>query len=90
MTNRKEGTLMDKSWRAGKLDYMKWFFEEDAERWKSKHDDRRVFSNMYFQIIEAIESLPEEPPAYVCVAMNELIKKDIETMKHVQGVFKNR
>lgn len=90
--NRKENEMKrhdEMTWKEQKLDYMKYFFEEKAILWKDEHDDRRLYSNMYFQIKEAIESLEDEPNIYVCVAMNNEINKDKETMKSILEHFKD-
>ena len=39
--------------------------------------------NIYDRLIEAIESLPEEPNLYVKVAMNHEMNKDIDTMEEI-------
>lgn len=78
------------TWKEQKLDFIKFMFEEKAILWKDEHDDRRLFSNVYFQMKEAIESLDDEPNLYVTVAMNNELGKDIEVMKRIREHFKDR
>lgn len=78
------------TWKEQKLDYLKWLFEEKAVLWKNEHDDRKLFSIMYFKIKEAVESLDDEPNLYVCVAMNNRISEDVATMEDIIEHFKNR
>ena len=75
--------MENKTWKSEKLDFLKFMYEKKAEEWKERHDDRRLFSNMYYQIITAVETLPEEPNNYVCVAMNDAIKKDREVLDRI-------
>ena len=69
------------------MEYLKFKYEKKAEEWKDCHDDRRLFSNTYYQIIEAIETLPEEPNAYIAVAMNNEIAKDREMLDGIMDRF---
>jgi hypothetical protein len=78
------------TWKEQKLDYIKFMFEEKAILWKDEHDDRRLYSNTYFLIKEAIESLDEEPNIYVSVAMNNELDKDFATMERILERFKDR
>ena len=75
--------MENKTWKSEKLDFLKFRYEKKAEEWKERHDDRRLFSNTYYLIITAIETLPEEPNNYVCVAMNAMIKKDREILDSI-------
>lgn len=50
-------------------------------------DDRRVYVNMYERIIEAINSLPDEPVTYVKIAMWRAINKDKDALKDIQARF---
>ena len=75
--------MENKTWKSAKLEFLKYKYEKKAEEWKEYHDDRRLFSNKYYQIITAIETLPEEPNNYVCVAMNDAIKEDREVLDRI-------
>lgn len=75
--------MENKTWKSFKLDFLKFKYEKKAEEWKDCHDDRRIFSNTYYQIIEAIETLPEEPVSYIAVAMNNEIQKDREMLDRI-------
>lgn len=58
--------------------------KKDFEGYK---DDRLVFVNTYNQILEAIESLPEEPLPYIKVAMRRQINIDKETLNEIYNRF---
>jgi len=83
-----EKQIDELTWRDMKLYFLETY-EEDAKRWENECDDRRVFFNIYKQLVEAIKSLPEEPHPAVCVAMNTYIgeKKRIlnDIRKHFEG-----
>ena len=79
--------MENKTWKSFKLDFLKFKYEKKAEEWKDCHDDRRLFSNTYYQIIEAIETLPEEPVSYIAVAMNNEIQKDREMLDRILTRF---
>lgn len=76
-------------WRERKLYFLERY-EEDAVRWEHESDDRRVFHNIYKNIVEALKSLPEEPHLWVCVAMNNLIAKETKTLDEIQKHFEGR
>lgn len=82
--------MKKRTWRDRKIDFLKMFFEKDAKRWENKTDDRKLFSNMYYMIVNAVMSLPEEPNNFVCCAMNEAINEEIQTMQKIQKVFEGR
>lgn len=50
-------------------------------------DDRRVFVNMFDQIVNAIASLPDEPVAYIRVAMWRQINRDQDTLDKIISNF---
>lgn len=81
---------MKESYRERKIEFMQLIYGKKAEEWKDMHDDRRVYANTYRMILEALESLPEEPNNYVCVAMNRMIGEDRELMDKILEHFKDR
>lgn len=50
-------------------------------------DDRRVFVNTFDMIVKAIASLPDEPVAYIRVAMWRQINRDQDTMDNIASNF---
>lgn len=77
------------SWRERTLYFLERY-EENAERWKDEHDDRKVFHNIYKNLVEAIKSLPEEPHVMVKVAMNKCITEHEQTLNDIQKHFEGR
>ena len=80
--------LREKSWKQFQLDYLKYFYEEKAEAWKNERNDKRVYSNSYYIMVEAINSLPEEPNNFVVVAMNTKINEYEQQMNEIEERFK--
>ena len=82
--------MKSQTWKARKLDYIKLMYKDNYDLYSTVdcHDDRRLYINMYDQLIEAISTMPEEPVPFVCVAMNNEINKSIEVMKKINLNFK--
>lgn len=78
---------MKKTWKQAKLHDIEIQFGGCIEEYKGFTDDRMVYVNTYSQIIEAIESLPEEPHSYVKVAMFHQINKDKEVLNRIYRNF---
>ena len=77
------------SWRDTKLYFLEKY-EEDAKRWQNEHDDRKLFSVIYEKLVEAINSLPEDPNLTVKVAMNQYMMGEYDTLDHIQKRFEGR
>lgn len=79
------------SWKSLKLRSWAHDYEEKATEWNNLFppvkDDRRVYINTYRQVYEAIESLPENPPPFVCVAMNHELDTEEEMMNNILTRF---
>lgn len=78
---------MKKTWKQAKLHDIKTRFGGCIEEYKDFTDDRLVYVNIYNQIIEAIESLPEEPNNYIKVAMFHQINKDEKILNRIYSNF---
>lgn len=73
------------------IQYMKTRYGKKAEAWKDiTTDDRLVYCNMYHMIIEALESLPDEPNNYICVALNKKMEKDCSILTSIMNLFHDR
>ena len=83
----------EKSWKQIHLDHIHFAFRAKAEEWSKEerlHDDRLVFCNIYRLMEEALNSLPDEPNNYVCVAMNRKMEADRQILNEILAVFENR
>ena len=69
------------------LDYLQMRYERKAIDWENEHNDKRVMSNTYFMIVEALESLPDEPNNFVKVAMHDHISQHEELMDRIIRKF---
>lgn len=77
----------NKSWKERSLDYFSFMYGDLAEDWKDETDDRRLFSNTYFMIMEAIKSLDDNPVPYVRVAMNRTLEADKSMLDRIKRFF---
>lgn len=69
---------MEKSFKEQHLFYMEHFYKSACLDFLAcdAHDDRRVYINIYNQIIKALNSLPKKVNNYVACAMIEAMKRD--------------
>ena len=82
---------MKETYKALHLKYLKMRYGEKAEQWKDiTTDDRLIYCNIYHMMIEALESLPDEPNNYVCVALNKKMERDCSTLESIKTVFGDR
>ena len=72
-----------KTWKQQKLDFLKHLYGKYIDEFRGCHDDRRVYYNIYQQIVEAVESLDDNPNNYVCVAVNDAIRADLMMMDDI-------
>ena len=78
---------MKKTWKQAQLHDIEIRYGGCVEEYKDFTDDRMVYVKIYKQIIEAIESLPEEPHNYIKVAMFHQINKDKEILNRIYSNF---
>ena len=71
-----------------KIKYLKSKYEKKAIEWKSYNDDRRLFSNIYFQIMEALEELKGCNNNWVICAINKQIREEQKTLYNILTRFK--
>lgn len=83
---------MKQSWKQMHLDYTRDAFSKEYKKWANKgyHDDRTFYCVRYESILSAIESMPEEPNNYICVAVNSQLHKDYDTLKRIIKNFEGR
>ena len=66
-------------------------YEAKATEWNSLippvNDDRRLYINTYRQVYEAIDSLSDNPPAWICVAINHELYTEREIMNGILARF---
>jgi len=83
----------EKSWRQIHLDHIRFKYAKKAAEWgklERLYDDRLVFCNVYRLMEEALNSLPENPINYVCVAMNKKMEADRRMLDEILDVFEGR
>lgn len=80
------------TWKKLHLDLLKYIYGSPRRlaEYEQCNDDRRVYFNMYHNIVEAIESLPDEPHNLVCVAMNDKIDEYRKAMDEIKEHFDNK
>lgn len=70
-----------------KIDYLKFKYEKKAIQWKNENDDRKLFSNIYFQIMEALEELKECNNNWVICAINKQIRDEQKILDNILNRF---
>ena len=87
--NMMKRALFNRDWKSRKLAVLELDYGEKATAWAGEpiEDDRRVFVNTYYQIIEAVQSLPDNPHTIVCVAMNRYIDSMKKVMDDILARF---
>lgn len=78
-----------KTWKQKKIHDVKIQFSGCIEEFEGFDDDRRVYINIYNQIIDAIESLPDEPHGYIKCAVTHQIKADGEILNRIREKFQD-
>ena len=80
------------NWKEQKLDYLDFMYGKYARMFDNKGygDDRQLFANCYNQIIEAVNTLRQNPHVIVRVAINDYIKEREEVcLKPIVNKFKD-
>lgn len=67
-------------------------YEEKMNEWNNLlppvNDDRRLYINIYNQVYNAIDSLSDNPPAWVCVAITHEMSNERKVMDEILATFK--
>lgn len=78
-------------WKSLKLAVLEMEYGKQAKVWNDLYppvnDDRRVYINIYHQLIEAVQSLTDNPNNIVCVAMNRYITEEKKILDEIKKVF---
>ena len=78
-------------WKHYKLWRWAYFYEAKATEWNNIFppvaDDRRVYINIFKQVYDAIDSLPDNPNSWVCCAVAHEILKERKTMNEILSRF---
>ncbi len=80
----------NRSWKQRELDYMEFMYGEEIKKYEGHKDDRQIYINIYNIIIEALNTLPEEPVTFIKVAMNHHIDEDKKVLDSIKEEFKNK
>lgn len=91
MKNTVETALQRDDWKHCKLALLKLVYGKQVEHWTNTFppvcDDRRLYLNIYNQLVEAVNSLPDNPNTVVCVAINRYISEELKTLDAIKTVF---
>lgn len=63
-------------------------YKKNAEAWKNAHDDRRVYSNTYYILVEAVEEMKQIENQYILYAFNKQFNKDKSMLDDIEKRFK--
>lgn len=60
-------------------------YKKKAEEWKVCNDDRKIFSNMYYLILNSLNELIESKitSVYTIIAFNKAMNKDTDKMDEI-------
>lgn len=72
------------------IDFLRRRYGKKAEAWKGAHDDRKLFSNIYFMLIEAYEAVDGIEASYVITSLNRTCREEQEVLDRIAEVFKGR
>lgn len=82
---------MRDDWKSLKIAVLEMEYGKKADEWNNLYppvsDDRRVYINIYHQLIEAVQSLTDNPNTIVCVAMNRYIIEEKKTLDEIKEAF---
>lgn len=85
--------MKQETWKQRHIRYARQFFEANVQRYEDEmlkdgfYNDRQVYCNLYKHIMSALESLPEEPHLYVCVAVNDRLDEDFDILRKINKHF---
>lgn len=86
----REHRLKD-DWKSLKLWVWVYDYGYKAVEWNNifppVKDDRRLFIKIYNQVYEAIESLPDNPPAWICCAITHEMDNEKRVMNRIRERF---
>ena len=78
-------------WKSLKLAVLEMEYGKQAKVWNDLYppvsDDRRVYINIYHQLIDAVKSLTDNPNSIVCVAMNRYITEEKKVLDEIKLRF---
>ena len=82
---------MRDDWKYLKLAVLEMEYGKKADEWNNLYppvsDDRRVYINIYHQLVEAGQNLTDKPKTIVFVAMNRYISEEKKTLDEIKKVF---
>jgi hypothetical protein len=76
-------------WAKIKLSYLEDMHGKRAARWESENDDRKLYSNIYRLMYEAVLTVASIENNRVHVAMNRQMREDFEVMAEIIMRFKS-
>ena len=79
-----------KTWKTRELEYIKDCYGDVIAEYEGFTDDRRLYCNTYNMLIEAIESLQDDPNVVVRCAMNNYINDELQMMARIKEHFTRR
>lgn len=80
-------------WKWSKLWAWAHEYQSQALAWNEIYppvkDDRRIFINTYVMVYTAIDAMPDNPPTWICCAINHEMQREAETMDEILRRFKS-
>ena len=66
------------------------YYKKNAEAWKDSYDDRRIYSNTYYMLVEAVEEMKQIENQYILYAFYKQFTKDKSMLDAIEKRFKGR
>ena len=65
-------------------------YKKNAEAWKDAYDDRRIYSNTYYMLVEAVEEMKQIENQYILYAFYKQFTKDKSMLDDIEKRFQGR
>lgn len=80
---------LDSDFAKNRLEYLRWFFFADYQRWYAYNDDRKIFCNMFENLLESIEVIDKvEHNSIIALGYSMKCKECYNDMEEIQKRFK--
>lgn len=65
-------------------------YKKNAEAWKDAYDDRKIYSNTYYMLVEAVEEMKQIENQYIICAFYKQFAYDKAMLDEIEQRFQGR
>ena len=65
-------------------------YKKNADAWKDEHDDRKIYSNTYYMLAEAVEEMRQIENQYIIYAFYKQFTQDKAMLDEIEQTFQGR